>query len=353
MNVCTAASMDGSPPSEPRLLGTDSRSPGTARRRRLWSPTWTSWRHTEAAHRHRVRRPDRESARRGRLAGGRRTRHRSARRGGVEPGPTALGRGLVRPGRVGRRRRVGDKQAGRGADPVRPGNAGPPVLPAASGAGHNFSHQWEMEGHGLDWEPPLSHGNKVGVGRSPLRRLRPACRPGRRRGRSRPPSGGMADPRRQRCPDRRSTAAAGDPGGRAATVPGKVRPAGAGRGTRATDQATLAGDPGTGRPPGDERSRHRRQAQAGGRAVPSGPTGRRSGQAQADLLPEPDHPHPLHDHGRAVRVGLLDQVVETLFASGGYWAETPIPTEGTLKPRSDSSGTPKVQCMGCRRAKSY
>ena len=34
----------------------------------------------------------------------------------------------------------------------------------ASGAGHQFSHVWEMEGHGLDWEPPLSHGNKVGVG---------------------------------------------------------------------------------------------------------------------------------------------------------------------------------------------
>jgi glycerol-1-phosphate dehydrogenase [NAD(P)+] len=34
----------------------------------------------------------------------------------------------------------------------------------ASGAGHNFSHQWEMEGHGLDWEPPLSHGFKVGLG---------------------------------------------------------------------------------------------------------------------------------------------------------------------------------------------
>lgn len=34
----------------------------------------------------------------------------------------------------------------------------------ASGAGHNFSHQWEMEGHGLDWEPPLSHGQKVGLG---------------------------------------------------------------------------------------------------------------------------------------------------------------------------------------------
>lgn len=34
----------------------------------------------------------------------------------------------------------------------------------ASGAGHQFSHTWEMEGHGLDWEPPLSHGEKVGVG---------------------------------------------------------------------------------------------------------------------------------------------------------------------------------------------
>jgi len=34
----------------------------------------------------------------------------------------------------------------------------------ASGAGHNFSHQWEMEGHGLDWEPPLTHGIKVGLG---------------------------------------------------------------------------------------------------------------------------------------------------------------------------------------------
>ncbi|MDN6566120.1 MAG: sn-glycerol-1-phosphate dehydrogenase [Actinomyces sp.] len=34
----------------------------------------------------------------------------------------------------------------------------------ASGAGHQFSHVWEMEGHGLDWEPPLSHGFKVGVG---------------------------------------------------------------------------------------------------------------------------------------------------------------------------------------------
>lgn len=34
----------------------------------------------------------------------------------------------------------------------------------ASGAGHQFSHTWEMEGHGLDWEPPLSHGFKVAVG---------------------------------------------------------------------------------------------------------------------------------------------------------------------------------------------
>lgn len=34
----------------------------------------------------------------------------------------------------------------------------------ASGAGHQFSHLWEMEGHGQDWEPPLSHGFKVGIG---------------------------------------------------------------------------------------------------------------------------------------------------------------------------------------------
>ena len=34
----------------------------------------------------------------------------------------------------------------------------------ASGAGHYFSHQWEMEGYGRDWEPPLSHGFKVGLG---------------------------------------------------------------------------------------------------------------------------------------------------------------------------------------------
>ena len=34
----------------------------------------------------------------------------------------------------------------------------------ASGAGHQFSHTWEMEGHGLNSEPPLSHGFKVAVG---------------------------------------------------------------------------------------------------------------------------------------------------------------------------------------------
>ncbi len=34
----------------------------------------------------------------------------------------------------------------------------------ASGGGHHFSHLWEMEHHGLDWDPPLSHGFKVGLG---------------------------------------------------------------------------------------------------------------------------------------------------------------------------------------------
>ena len=34
----------------------------------------------------------------------------------------------------------------------------------ASGGGHYFSHQWEMEGYGRSWDPPLSHGFKVGLG---------------------------------------------------------------------------------------------------------------------------------------------------------------------------------------------
>ena len=34
----------------------------------------------------------------------------------------------------------------------------------ASGAGHYFSHQWEMEAYGRDWAIPLSHGFKVGLG---------------------------------------------------------------------------------------------------------------------------------------------------------------------------------------------
>lgn len=34
----------------------------------------------------------------------------------------------------------------------------------ASGAEHQFSHLWEMEGHGVDAKPRLSHGFKVGLG---------------------------------------------------------------------------------------------------------------------------------------------------------------------------------------------
>ena len=34
----------------------------------------------------------------------------------------------------------------------------------ASGAEHYFSHIWELAGLGTDWEPPLSHGFKVGLG---------------------------------------------------------------------------------------------------------------------------------------------------------------------------------------------
>lgn len=34
----------------------------------------------------------------------------------------------------------------------------------ASGAGHQFSHVWEMEHLGMDQDPPLTHGFKVGLG---------------------------------------------------------------------------------------------------------------------------------------------------------------------------------------------
>lgn len=34
----------------------------------------------------------------------------------------------------------------------------------ASGAGHQFSHTWEMEHLGMDQDPPLTHGFKVGLG---------------------------------------------------------------------------------------------------------------------------------------------------------------------------------------------
>lgn len=34
----------------------------------------------------------------------------------------------------------------------------------ASGSGHHFSHLWEMERLGMDRQPPLSHGLKVGLG---------------------------------------------------------------------------------------------------------------------------------------------------------------------------------------------
>ena len=35
-----------------------------------------------------------------------------------------------------------------------------------------------------------------------------------------------------------------------------------------------------------------------------------------------------------VELGLLDQAVDALFAPGGYWASTPVPTTGFLKPAS-------------------
>src|SRR5919112_1155374 len=47
----------------------------------------------------------------------------------------------------------------------------------ASGAEHQFSHLWEMEGLGKDADPPLSHGFKVGVGSVAIAALRESWPP--------------------------------------------------------------------------------------------------------------------------------------------------------------------------------
>lgn len=203
----------------------------------------------------------------------------------------------------------------------------------ASGAGHNFSHQWEMEGHGLDWEPPLSHGNKVGVGAvatSAVYDLLPTL-----------------------------DVAAVDPGRRAAEWLTPEQ-----NDARVADLQPLP------------RMREAALAQSRGKYVPRELAAERVGlikdrwptllrRVAAQTMPAsevadrlrrvgaPYHPAQIavdlaklrrtYYQSQTIRsrytimdalfeLGLLDQVVDTLFAPGGYWADAPVPTAGFLKP---------------------
>lgn len=201
----------------------------------------------------------------------------------------------------------------------------------ASGAGHNFSHQWEMEGHGLDWEPPLSHGNKVGLGTvascavfellpsldvagiDPEQRaaewLSPADNDARVEALQPLPAiraAGLAQSRAKYVPQDQAAARVRLIKDHWPTILQRVAP------------QVMS--------PADIADRLRR---VGGPYHP--------GQIGIDLAKL----KLTYYQSQTIRsrytimdalfeLGLLDQVVDTLFAPGGYWAETPIPTEGHL-----------------------
>ena len=205
----------------------------------------------------------------------------------------------------------------------------------ASGAGHNFSHQWEMEGHGLDWEPPLSHGNKVGVGAvatSAVFDLLPtldvaAVDPGRRAAEWLTPEQNDARVAAlQPLPRMREAALAQS---RGKYVP---REAAAERVQLIKDRwpALLRRVAAQAMPAAEVADRLRRAG------APYHP-------AQLDVdLPTLQRTYYQSQTIRSrytildalVELGLLDQAVDALFAPGGYWASTPVPTTGFLKPAS-------------------
>ena len=205
----------------------------------------------------------------------------------------------------------------------------------ASGAGHNFSHQWEMEGHGLDWEPPLSHGNKVGIGSvatSAVYDLLPTL------------DVASIDPEKRAAewltPEQNDSrivelqpipaiqeAALGQ--SRAKYVPAD----------QAAERVQLIKDhwdailervkPQT--MPAEEVADILRRV--GGPYHPA--------QVGVDL----DKMKLTYYQSQTIRsrytimdalfeLGLLDQVIDTLFAPGGYWAEAPVPTEGSIVPEN-------------------
>lgn len=203
----------------------------------------------------------------------------------------------------------------------------------ASGAGHNFSHQWEMEGHGLDWEPPLSHGNKVGIGSvatSAVYDLLAGLDVASIDPEKRAAEWLTPEQNDQRIIDLQPVPAIQEAAlgqSRAKYVPAE----------KAAERVQLIKDKW-------DAILERVKPQC----MPAAEV--------ADILKRvggPYHPAQVgidmekmkltYYQSQTIRarytimdalfeLGLLDQVIDTLFAPGGYWAETPLPTEGFIVP---------------------
>ena len=203
----------------------------------------------------------------------------------------------------------------------------------ASGAGHNFSHQWEMEGHGLSWEPPLSHGNKVGIGTvascavydllpnldvagvDPERRaadwLSAAENDARIEALQPLPAiraAGLAQSRAKYVPQDQVVARIQLIKDRWQAILHRVEP-----------QVMTAADVAD-------------KLRRAGAPYHPGQVGIDLAKLKLTYYQSQTIRSRYTIMDALFELGLLDQVVETLFAPGGYWAETPIPTEGHLNP---------------------
>lgn len=205
----------------------------------------------------------------------------------------------------------------------------------ASGAGHNFSHQWEMEGHGLDWEPPLSHGNKVGIGTvasCAVYELLPGLDVA-----GVDPEARASEWLSEAANDARVEALQPLPAIRAAALSqtrAKYVPQ-----DQAAARVQLIKDHWPAilqrvapqvMTPADIADKLRRA----GAPYHPGQVGIDQDKLKLTYYQSQTIRSRYTIMDALFELGLLDQVVETLFAPGGYWAETPVPTEGHLDPAS-------------------
>ncbi|MCW3158151.1 sn-glycerol-1-phosphate dehydrogenase [Micropruina sonneratiae] len=204
----------------------------------------------------------------------------------------------------------------------------------ASGAGHNFSHQWEMEGHGLSWEPPLSHGNKVGIGTvasCAVYELLPSLDvagvdPEQRAAEWLSPEDN--DARIEALQPLPAIRAAALSQSRAKYVP-KDQIAARVQLIKDHWAAILERVGPQVMTPADIADKLRRA----GAPYHPGQVGIDQEKLKLTYYQSQTIRSRYTIFDALFELGLFDQVVETLFAPGGYWAETPIPTEGHLDPQ--------------------